>query len=47
MLDDILAKYPDHKRALYIKSRYDNNEVLTPAEMNDLKRFHKVITSKG
>ena len=47
LLDDILAKYPEHKRALYIKSRYDNNEVLTPAEMNDLKRFHKVITSKG
>ena len=47
LLNDILAKYPEHKRALYIKSRYDNNEVLTPAEMSDLKRFHKVITSKG
>ena len=46
LLNDILAKYPEHKRALFIKSRYDNNEMLTAAEMNDLKRFHKVITSK-
>ena len=47
LLNDILAKYPEHKRALFIKSRYDNNEVLTAAEMSDLKRFHKVITNKG
>ena len=47
LLNDILAKYPEHKRALFIKSRYDNNEVLTAAEISDLKRFHKVITSKG
>ena len=47
LLTEILAKYPEHKRALFIKSRYDNNEVLTAAEMSDLKRFQQVITSKG
>lgn len=43
LIDEILAKYPQHKRALFLKSKYDNNEVLTSAETDDLKRFKQLL----
>ena len=43
MLDAILAKYPEHKRVLFFKSKYDNNEVLAAAEMTELQRFSKLL----
>jgi len=43
MIDGILAKYPQHKMVLFLKSKYDNNEVLTPPELNELQRFHKML----
>jgi hypothetical protein len=39
LISEILAKYPQHKRVLFLKTKYDNNEVLSPADMTDLKRF--------
>ena len=42
-LEAILLKYPQHKRVLYFKSKYDNNEVLTPAELAELQRFSKLL----
>ncbi len=39
LISEILAKYPQHKRVLFLKTKYDNNEVLTPADITDLKRF--------
>jgi hypothetical protein len=43
IISEILARYPQHKRVLFLKSKYDNNESLTPAEMSDLKRFQQVL----
>ena len=43
LIESILAKYPGHKRVLYLKSRYDNDELLTPAEVTELNRFHKLL----
>lgn len=43
LIDAILAKYPQHKRVLFLKSKYDNNEQLTLAEVADLKRFHQLL----
>ncbi|HEY1115616.1 MAG TPA: hypothetical protein VGE66_18750 [Chitinophagaceae bacterium] len=43
LIEAILAKYPQHKRVLFLKSKYDNNEMLTPAEVADLKRFHQLL----
>jgi len=42
-LEAILLKYPQHKRVLYFKSKYDNNEVLTLAELAELQRFTKLL----
>jgi hypothetical protein len=43
LINAILSKYPEHKRVLFLKSRYDNNEVLSSAELAELKRFMTVL----
>jgi len=43
MIEAILSKYPQHKRVLFFKSKYDNNETLTPAEIAELEKFKKVL----
>ncbi|MDQ6761166.1 MAG: hypothetical protein M3015_00895 [Bacteroidota bacterium] len=43
LIDTILNKYPQHKRVLYLKAKYDNNEVLLPLENTELKKFSKLI----
>ena len=43
IIDEILTKYPAHKRVLFLKAKYDNNEVLTPADVSELKKFQQVL----
>ena len=45
MIDAILSKYPQHKRVLFLKTKYDNNEVLSTTEITELKKFHKMLCS--
>ncbi len=46
MLQAILAKYPQHRSVLFLQSKYDNNEVLAPAEITELERLHKLLLKK-
>ena len=46
LIRDILEKYPQHKRVLFLQAKYNNNEVLTAAEQTDLKRLAQLL-SKG
>jgi len=39
----ILTKYPQHKRVLFLKSKYENNELLSLVEIDELKKFEKLI----
>lgn len=39
----ILAKYPEHKRVLFFKARYDTHTPLQPAEISELERFYKLL----
>lgn len=39
LINRILAKYPQHKRVLFLKAKYDNNEQLSPIEIAELKKF--------
>ena len=39
----VLAKYPQHKRVLFLQSKYQNNEPLNAAELADLKRFSQLL----
>ena len=43
MIDAILAKYPQHKRVVFFKSKYDNNETLTATEVDELKKFKQIL----
>jgi hypothetical protein len=43
LITDILQKYPQHKRVLFLKNRYDNNEPLSLIETEELKRFYKLL----
>lgn len=43
LISEILAKYPQHKRALFLKAKYDNNEVFTVSDTADLKRFKSLL----
>jgi hypothetical protein len=43
LLEAILAKYPQHKRALFLKMKYDNNEPLSSQELADIKRFAQLL----
>jgi hypothetical protein len=43
LIQTILAKYPQHKRVLFLKSKYENNEVLSPADLAELQKFSKLL----
>lgn len=43
MIAAILTKYPDHKRVLFFKTKYDNNEILSPADISELGKFYKLL----
>jgi len=44
MIDEILHKFPNHKRVLFLKTQYESNVVFSPADLADLKRFHQIAT---
>lgn len=42
LIAGILEKYPQHKRVLFLKIKYENNELLSSTEMRELETFHKL-----
>ena len=46
LINDILEKYPQHKRVLFFKAKFDNNETLSTTEISELERFHKLLLKK-
>jgi hypothetical protein len=43
LINAILEKYPQHKRVLFLRTKYENNEVLSVDEVGELKKFYKVL----
>lgn len=43
LIESILEKYPQHKRVLFFKTKYENNETLSGSEITELERFHKLL----
>ena len=39
----ILGKYPHHKRVLFLQSKYENNDLLSALEIDELKKFEKLL----
>lgn len=42
-IHDILARYPQHKRVLYLQAKVARNEPLPPSEKLELEKFHKLL----
>ena len=42
LIETILKKYPQHKRVLFLKAKYDNNEPLSVVEKEELLKFSKI-----
>jgi len=43
MINAILGKYPQHKRVLFFRSKFENNEPFAPSEMAELQKFYKLL----
>ena len=43
LIDEILARYPQHKRVLFLKAKYESNETLTDADVSELKKFKRLL----
>ena len=43
LITTVLEKYPQHKMVLFFKTKYDNNELLSSAEITEVERFHKLL----
>ena len=42
-MNEILAKYPGHKRVLFIQSKFNNNEAVSVLEKSEIERFYKLL----
>lgn len=43
LIEEILSKYPQHKRVLFLKAKFDHNEVLSAADVAELKKFKQLL----
>ena len=43
LMEEILAKYPQHKRVVFFQMKYNNNETLSATEFAELEKFHKLL----
>lgn len=43
LIEEILQKYPQHKRVLFFQSKYKSNQPLSAAEASELEKFHKLL----
>ncbi|MEO7307808.1 MAG: hypothetical protein ABIR78_05585 [Ferruginibacter sp.] len=43
ILSAIITKYPQHKRILFLRSKYDNNENISAIEMAEIHKFGKLL----
>jgi hypothetical protein len=43
LINAILNKYPQHKRVLFFKSKFENNELLSAADLAELQKFKKML----
>ncbi len=43
LINIILAKYPQHKRVLFLQSKYETNQPLSLMEVDELKKFKQLL----
>lgn len=42
-ISSILTKFPQHKRLLFLQSKYDNNENISATEIAEIEKFKKLL----
>lgn len=42
-IESILQKYPQHKRVLFLKAKFDNNENISSQEKSEIEKFAKLL----
>jgi 3-hydroxyacyl-CoA dehydrogenase len=47
LIEAILEKYPQHKRVLFLRAKYINNEKMLTEEIAELQKFHKLLLGKN
>ena len=43
LIADILQKYPQHKRLLFLKGKFDNNDIFSVTEKEEVEKFYKLL----
>lgn len=43
LITAILEKYPQHKRVVFLQSKYNNHEKITAEELAELQKFQKLL----
>lgn len=43
LLQQVLDKYPQHKRVLFLQSKYTKNEAISTLEIDEVKKFVKLL----
>lgn len=43
VIEAILIKYPQHKRVLFLKTKFDNNENISAIEIAEIEKFKKLL----
>ncbi len=43
LIRDILNKYPEHKRVIFLQAKFENNEIMQPSEITELQRFARLL----
>ena len=43
MILEILSKYPQHKRVVFLQTKFSNNEPMSVDEKKEIEKFHKLL----
>ncbi len=43
LVQNILDQFPQHKMALFLQNKINSHQTLTEAEINEVKRLHKLL----
>jgi 3-hydroxyacyl-CoA dehydrogenase len=43
MLQEILIRYPQHKRVLFLQTKFSNQEAISADEKKEIEKFHKLL----
>ena len=46
LINEILVKYPEHKRLIFLRSKFEHNEHIAASESEEIKKLHKLLLKR-